>query len=194
MSKFSNIIIFTLGFGIGSVATWFSVKKKYEQIAQEEIDSIKEAFLKKGKKLGKEIDEAHEKLKENEEIDYATIANIYARNQDNREFVDYAAISSNKPEKEEIKMDKPYVISPDEFGEKDGYEKISLSYYNDQILADEDDVAVDNVEETVGFDSLNHFGEYEDDSVFVRNDRLKCDYEILIDQRKYSDVIANKPY
>lgn len=53
---------------------------------------------------------------------------------------------------------------------------------------------VDDVEEIVGEESLTHFGEYEDDSVFVRNDRLKCDYEILLDQRNYSDVTKTMPH
>ena len=91
-------------------------------------------------------------------------------------------------------MDNPYIISPEEFGAFDDYETISLTYYEDQILADDDDELVDDIEDIVGFDSLTHFGEYEDDSVFVRNDRLKCDYEILMDHRKYSDVIKKKPY
>lgn len=85
-------------------------------------------------------------------------------------------------------MDIPYVISPDEFGQDESYETISLTYYADGVLADDDDEMVEDVENLVGFDSLNHFGEYEDDSVFVRNDRLKCDYEILLDHRKYTDV------
>ena len=89
---------------------------------------------------------------------------------------------------------KPYVISPEEFGEFEDYERISLSYYADQILADEDDEKVEDVDNVVGLESLIHFGEFEDDSVFVRNDRLKCDYEILLDQRTYSDVIKQRPH
>ena len=50
------------------------------------------------------------------------------------------------------------------------------------------------MDEIVGKESLNHFGEYEDDSVFVRNDRLKRDYEILLDQRNYSDVVKTMPH
>ena len=41
------VAVFTLGVTAGSVATWQYVKKKYEQIAQEEIDSVKEAFSRK---------------------------------------------------------------------------------------------------------------------------------------------------
>ena len=91
-------------------------------------------------------------------------------------------------------VEKPYVISPEEFGEFEEYEKISLTYYADQVLTDENNEEVDDVEEIVGEESLTHFGEYEDDSVFVRNDRLKCDYEILLDQRNYSDVTKTMPH
>ena len=91
------------------------------------------------------------------------------------------------------KEDKPapYVISPDEFGGVEEYEKISLSYYADGILADDDDEVMENADEIVGLDSLTHFGEYEDDSVFVRNDVMKCDYEILLDHRNYKDVASH---
>ena len=85
---------------------------------------------------------------------------------------------------------KPYVISPDEFGEMEDedYDKVSFTYYADGVLADEYDEIVENIDEIIGEESLTHFGEYEDDSVFVRNDKLKCDYEILLDQRNYSDI------
>ena len=56
-----------------------------------------------------------------------------------------------------------------------------------------DDI-VDNVDDVVGVDSLTHFGEYEEDSVFVRNDLLQTDYEILRDPRKYSDVVGDSPH
>ena len=66
--------------------------------------------------------------------------------------------------------------------------------FPDDVLTDSDDVIIDNIEETVGSDSLNHFGEFEEDSVYVRNDKLKCEYEILYIQEKYSDVLKRKPY
>ena len=84
---------------------------------------------------------------------------------------------------------KPYVIRPEEFGEIEEYECISLTYYHDKVLADGDDVMIKDVEDLIGSESLSHFGKYEDDSVFVRNDRIKCDFEILLDDRKYSEII-----
>ena len=92
------------------------------------------------------------------------------------------------------KQTKPYVIPPEQFGDNEEHEQISLTYYADGVLADENDEVIEDVEDAVGIDSLNHFGEYEDDSVFVRNDARKCDYEILLDQRTYSEVVEDMPH
>ena len=56
------------------------------------------------------------------------------------------------------------------------------------------DEIIENVEDVIGFESLNHFGEYEDDSVYVRNERLRVDYEVLLDLRTYTEVLESKPY
>ena len=93
-----------------------------------------------------------------------------------------------------FEKEEAYIIAPEEFGEFEDYEKISLTYYSDDILADENDDPVDEFEDIVGEDFPDHFGEYEDDSVFIRNDRLKSDYEILYDSRKYSDVVKLQPH
>ena len=84
-------------------------------------------------------------------------------------------------------MNKPYVITPDEFGDIYEYDTITLHYFADKVLADEDDEIITNVDEIIGRDSLTHFGEYEPDSVYVRNDEMKADYEILLDLRNYYD-------
>lgn len=88
----------------------------------------------------------------------------------------------------------PHIITPEEFGENEEYDTISLTLYSDGILADDADKPIDDVDEVIGKESLEHFGEYEDDSIFVRNDKLKCDYEVLIDERKYAQILEDKPY
>ena len=50
----------------------------------------------------------------------------------------------------------------------------------------------DEPEDIVG-DALNHFGEYEEDSVFVRSDPKRCDYEILRDLRSYAEFRSTLP-
>ena len=81
----------------------------------------------------------------------------------------------------------PFVIHPDRFGEDCEYETITLTRYSDGVVADENDEPLDDFEDVIGTDWENRFGEYEPDAVYVRNDILKADYEILRDNRKYSD-------
>ncbi len=85
-------------------------------------------------------------------------------------------------------MDKPYVIPPEDFGEEGDYEIKSLTYYADGVLTDDWDNVIEDIDELIGEESLTHFGEYEDDSVFVRDDQMKIDYEILRDVRNFADI------
>lgn len=50
------------------------------------------------------------------------------------------------------------MIPPEQFGDDEEYEQISLTYYADGVLADENDEVIEDVEDAVGIDSLNHFG------------------------------------
>lgn len=194
-SKGMAFLAFIVGAGMGSVCTWKLLKRKYELIAQEEIDSVKAAYA--TREIGKGFVEgfrdglkvAEDRTqKDEDDVDFKKYASIIQK----EGYTDYSRSVEEK--KGEAFVEKPYVISPEEFGEFEEYEKISLTYYADEVLADENDEEVDDVDEIVGEESLNHFGDYEDDSVFVRNDRLKCDYEILLDQRNYSDVAKTRPH
>ena len=181
---------------MGSICVWKLLKRKYERIVQEEIDSVKAAYATR-----ESIEKAGKCFLEGVHDGIVKVAK--ERTQNNGDFKKYISIMqenytdysrSMEEKKREAFVEKPYIILPEEFGEFEEYEKISLTYYADQVLADENDEEVDDVDEIVGKDSLTHFGEYEDDSVFVRNDRLKCDYEILLDQRNYSDVVKTMPH
>ena len=88
---------------------------------------------------------------------------------------------------------RPYVISPYDFGEADGYEQVELTYYADGTLEDENYDLVTDVDEMIGTQSLYTFGEYEDDAVFVRNDHLRIDFQILKDYRTYEEARGTNP-
>lgn len=196
MSKRTSFAMFVMGAAVGSAVTWQYAKKKYEQIAQEEIDSVKEVFSKRDPEAEIKINASGSqpaKAEKAEKVAEKPDILEYAARLEKEGYVNYSN-GGNKTEERDAMEDKPYVISPDEFGEFEEYEKISLTYYADQILADEIDELIEDVDDVVGMESLTHFGEYEDDSVFVRNDRLKCDYEILMDQRTYSEVLKTKPH
>lgn len=191
MNKAGSLFIFVAGAALGSFVTWKLLRDKYEQIAQDEIDSVKEVFAKK-----ESCDNEEPVLaEESEHNEKPSIIEYAAKLQENG-YTNYSD-SENKAivhKEENDSVQEPYVISPEEFGEFEEYDKVSLTYYADHVLADDNDDAIEDVDDVVGTESLSHFGEYEDDSVFVRNDRLKCDYEILLDQRKFSDVRTNNPH
>lgn len=187
MSKNNSILGFIVGAAIGSVITWVVSKSEYEKRMNEELKTLRKR---------PEEEKSEKDISENESVDDDTNSEEkdkeaemmeYARKVKENKYTNYET-ASVKSDVEKVRVDKPYVISPEEFGELDDYDKFSLILYSDGILADEDDNVVDDVENTVGHESLNTFGQYEDDSVYVRNDALKHDYEILLDERRYRDI------
>lgn len=179
-----DIAMFLSGLTIGCAASWLFCRKRYARIAQEEIDSVKETYSRR--KAANMSSDTAEKASKTE-----SVCEDVSMQQTNRDIIskngytNYAELGNEKEEKPVT--EKPYVISPDEFGSIDNYDKLSLTYYTDGILADENDEKIDNADEIVGNDFDSHFGEYEDDSVFIRNDHLESDYEILKDYRRWED-------
>ena len=75
------------------------------------------------------------------------------------------------------------IIAPEEFGEYHDYDREYLFYLRDKVLVDDQGNAIEDIDDLVGYDSLTQFGAYEDnnDHVYVRNLRLKTDYDIFRD-------------
>lgn len=173
-NKVTGTLAFLAGAALGSFVTWKLVKDRYAKIADEEIKSVIEEFRADTKKKEDDVEPEDEtpapKVDPNE---YQQVVNSLGYTN-----------HSEAPEKPHIR-----IISPESFGED--YVTESLTYYADHVLTYDDDTLVENIDATVGLESLEHFGEFEDDSVHVRNDRLQIDYEILLDTRNYSDVVPN---
>lgn len=198
MSKL-NFAMFMAGATVGSVATWLYLKKHYERIAQEEIDSVKAVFAERKNVEYTSKPDTDEQQDKQHKADIAKLKPDlvdYAAKLQKEGYVNYtehSAKNNDEEEKENSMPDEPYVISPEEFGESDNYEQINLTYYADGVLADDSDEVMDDIEGTVGEDFADHFGDYEDDSVHIRNDCLRCDYEILKDNRTYDEVVGERP-
>ena len=169
-----TILAFFMGATVGSIATWKFLKTKYELYYEEEDEELFE-------------DDAEEDTDEAEpepinEIDEKPDLSIYTAKLKEQGYLQDVEEGGTDD------MEKPYVISPDEYGETDDYDLYSYTYYADKVLADENNEPIEDVDQIIGFESLKHFGEYGDDSVYVRNDNLKADYEILLDDEKHSDL------
>lgn len=194
MSK-THVAMFMAGATVGAAAMWLYIKKHYEQIAQEEIESVKVAFAEhKEFKTNKQPEDPASNKKKADMAKLKPDLVDYAAKLREQGYTNYSAKNEKTKNKEDNAMtSQPYAISPEEYGELDDYAQLSLTYYSDGTLADNDDGIFDDIDETVGSDFADHFGDYEEDSVFIRNDRLKCDYEILRDNRPFSAVAEIDP-
>ena len=204
-SNVKGLISFALGGCVGFGIALIFLKNKYEQLYKDSAEATERIYAdliakEKGYKTESEGGEDPEVLAKfnREKPDLNEVAKEVSKN---HKFVDYAKhqeVKTVKKVKEEHipEEEKPdmYSIDPQEFGEFEDYGRIFLTYYSDGVLADENDEIMDDedIDISVGSDFADHFGEYEEDSVHIRNDRLKCDYEILADVRTLKKALEDK--
>lgn len=189
--KLNSILLFAAGAAVGSLVTWRYFKSKYE-IVEDKIEEETEEAEGEYKEENLEGLESKLNYKKPPLKEYVKIVedNGYVP-KTHMEEVEEEIANGEWGDKD---VYEPYIIRPEEYGELHAYETLSLNYYADGVLTDELDNPIEDVESLVPADFADHFGEYEDDVVHVRNDNLECDYEILRDLRKFTDVVGEYPY
>ena len=187
----SNVLLFTAGAAVGSLVTWRYFKSKYE-VVEDDIDEESD-------NLDKDDQEEFESIETKSDYSKKPPLKEYAKMVESNGYVPKTHMEEVEEEIANGELDdkdvyEPFIIRPEEYGELHAYETLSLNYYADGVLTDELDNPIEDVERLVPADFADHFGEYEDDVVHVRNDNLECDYEILRDLRKFTDVVGEYPY
>lgn len=111
---------------------------------------------------------------------------------DQEEPIDTAVIEIQGP----VDKAKPYLISAEEYLDDEStdskYSKITITYWEtDDTLCDEREAIIPDIEGTVGAINLHRFDENGEtsDVIYVRNERLKADYEVVREKASYSVVI-----
>lgn len=133
------------------------------------------------------------------------------------QFTDYNKIEPVKPLEEDDDIDQdllqeisestdseektPYLISIDDFdaGYSGRYDTVSMTYYAvDDVLADDAEETVMDVERFIGADTLDHFGAEavelsgDENTLYVRNEALHCDYEVTRIHQSYHQVVLGE--
>ena len=194
----NKALYFILGLGVGAAGAYFYLREKFDQIAQEEINSVKEAYAAKLDEMLEDTD----LVKEPEKDGFAPV-HLKHTKPDLMEFSKLVkkegytsyATKIETPEDPVHKpfKDEPYEIKADEFGDIEDYEKRTLILYSDEVLADElDDEVFDDVSKIIP-DYKDHFGSEDSEAVYVRNDIEQTDYMICKDNRTYKEVTGNEP-
>jgi hypothetical protein len=184
-NKLSNVISFTVGILAGGAAGYFATKKYLEVIFEEDLHDQIEDVKRYYSLLRKEGSfSSPEAAKET----LSQVVKQYQFEQPedpaNEEFEEPA---------EKIDTEKPYIISLEEFmEERTDLEKLTLTYYEgDDVLCDDRDVAILDYEKSIGDDALSKFGHLSKDPnvVYVRNEKIEADYEIVKDHRSFSEAV-----
>lgn len=188
-------ICFVVGLAAGGAGGYFYAKEKYFSTIEEDREEMRKAYEEGHEKAEKEK-EAHIEEQKEEAKKAAEKPNIGDLAKD---YKGYFAKENEESVKEEPKPEKEVhsdpeveksvrIIPPNQFGEIEDYEQYTLKYTSNDYILDEDGDPIDDTLSMLGYaenEIYDHFGEYEEDSVFIRNDYNESYYEILMTEEEY---------
>ena len=210
--NYKHVIALLAAFGLGGVAGHLFTKKVMEEQTQEDIEDVKEYYrlkyekqpvnLKRDKEEYKKVAEKYAKpsihsLVEREaDVEEDEDDSLYY---DTEEEEDAAALEyeltleAQEARNDELNADgerDPYLIDYATFGRpSEEFDKVDLYYYRfDDTVCDSKDKVIDNPEDILGWDYLNALSI--NTTVFVRNEKIKTDYEIHGLSKSYSEEVT----
>lgn len=191
MSKAKGLLIFVAGAIAGTVAGIGMSKRHFEAIAAQEINEVRDYYRKANKELADQlVDKTAEPEEQTEEPEKIEV------NKEEKEEYDNIIKHGNYMTTEEIddeeelfsEDDEPYIIDPSEFGNNGHYATQTCTYFADGVLVDDVDEVIEEPETLVGNFHVDIFRDFDATSVYVRNDWMKMDFEILRDDWFWSDL------
>lgn len=216
-----SIALVVGGMLIGGGTATLILKARYQRMLEEEIASVKAAYKVERETLKKQniemLDELtateverpevkpEDKPLTEEDIQMIKVSELISNHgygggvieEEVPRFKAYDRTTSNfNPADEERSEDIPYVISIAEFStDEEDFDKVTVRYF------EEDDTVVSELGsdplpiESIGKDNLLRFGVGSDDEeiVYVRNETLKIDFEVVRDEGSYTEQVLGLP-
>lgn len=182
MKKVTICVLAFLTGGIsGGTAACLYFRKKYRDLANMEIESVKDEFR---KKYCQKEPEKPETPDQNEIPEEKTPE---AKTEARKEYE--AQVQANKY----AESAKTYeILTPQQFEESE-YPCKTINHYVDGVLCfhgSMDKLSRQDIQLYIGADALNKIGKFNGDEMYVRNHRFKTDYEILRQDVSYKEVLA----
>lgn len=198
------LFTFIAGVGVGVVATYKVAETKYKNIADAEIDSVIQSFSNRKPLVVEKIvvEETVTKVAEDRPVQQKKTISEYKEAIDRFGYDKIAKQNSNPNKKERIEEDMKvsekenisiYTISSDEFDTLDDFTSETLYYSSDNYVLDSGYQIMPDIEVTnkLGHDPYASFGEYDDSYVYVRNEDLMCDYEIILSAKTAKEIMED---
>lgn len=184
-----NWVLIFIGITLGSVITALYLGNKHAaELEEEEFEYTKESENPEPKSDPIERDQKEKVLVMNNNR-YRKIVKPYGQVEeamDKPELVLTAAYPS-----------PPYLINEELYQCGDNEKVIVYYYTDDEILSTDDDMVIEDIENTIGYDAVSYFeddktdGEYDEcQVVHVRNNRLGIDYEVIRRDKNYAETMA----
>lgn len=195
------IAAFVVGAAAGAAGATLYFKEKYKAESDNEIRQMREYYKKKMAEADTYGVDEEGNCEEPEEMRaehsaYSSFDSLIKDEEAKKAYVNYntvnPAASLTKEEFDEMRErammaqhpeedhDEPYILTVEEFEDgRAGYDSIGLSYYEgDDTLVDESEEMVE-ADETIGTENLEWFKGSGTDAMYIRNDRVSCDYEVI---------------
>lgn len=191
MSKIKGLLIFAAGAVAGTVAGIGISKRHFEAIAAQEINEVRDYYRKANKELADQLVDKTSDIKEEqaEEPAEKPIEEETKKEYDNIiKYGNYVTTEEIDDEEDDYSDDEPYIIDPSEFGNNGNYATQTCTYFADGVLVDDVDEVIEDPEKLVGNLHVDIFRDFDATSVYVRNDWMKMDFEILKDDWFWSDL------
>jgi hypothetical protein len=185
-----------VGFGVGYFVAEQRLKTKYSKLASEEINKVREHYYAKtvAAEPKPSINEVIEKTDIPprptkppvvvEEAKPVVVNNVFDESTD-REWSYAEELTRREP-------GVPYIIHIDEFRVNEPeHTQVSYTYYEqDDVLCDSHFMKVDDMDEAIGLGNLGHWGHGSNDPnvVYVRNEKLNLDFEVVRDRGLYAEA------
>ena len=193
MKRFVSFLsVFGAGTLLGVLGTKSYFEKKYKTIADAEIASVKTKFgrIEASKDPGSDFDTEVQISVKEEVKDELTVVpsyvqyNVYSQNLEE----DIKKAEAEAPSDDNSNV---YLIDIDQYDDKIfEYDKVELEYYvDDGVLLDIEENIL-NPDETISIDILDAFAESLESVIYVRNNRIKTDYEIAKVFGSYAELIG----
>lgn len=213
MKTFTGFLIFVSGVAVGAVGSLFYLRKEFNKKVEEEVSARDMAIreLKREKaKSDLEVERANNRIdsKVSSELSKRlgySMDNVSALTRNaptehsrgsqrpfgGREDVIYSIDENGEIDEypSEGMRDVPYGITSEDFLlTRKEFDKTTLTWYEgDGVLATESGDIVQDVDFILGTDWKSEIGKSEDSIAYIRNDRAGTDYEVVVEEKKYTE-------
>lgn len=204
MNKLLPIATFIGGAIIGAFVGWTAHKTKHENDIDAAVESTKESLINMRKSNLPKVEDTID-MNEDEFKDYVEKRVENSREEQKKAYHKISAqyqpsgeVVTPEMTLEERAAAQPELIYAEDYGMEldtgETYDTIELMWFKDDILATDAELEILDVATTIGWDAIAQFDKTGLTTIYVRNHRLKVDYEVFKYDDTYKHLLSERPH